>query len=82
MTHVLDLRSIFLARHAQHVVLIHFPIALFLMGVGFDLAARRRHGTHLLTAASLPHPEAAPVVHACGDVHASLTRLTRCPRTA
>lgn len=53
MTHVLDLRSIFLARHAQHVVLIHFPIALFLMGVGFDLAARRSHGAHLLTASTL-----------------------------
>jgi len=38
--------------------------------------------THLLTAAGLPHPEAAPLAHACGDVRASLTRLTRCPRTA
>jgi uncharacterized membrane protein len=35
-----DLRSALLARHAQHVVLIHFPIALFLSGVAFDLAAR------------------------------------------
>jgi uncharacterized membrane protein len=37
---VLDLRSALLAKHAQHVVLIHFPIALFLAGVGFDFAAQ------------------------------------------
>jgi uncharacterized membrane protein len=30
-----------LARHAQHPVLIHFPIALFIIGVAFDLAGRR-----------------------------------------
>jgi len=35
-----SLKSVLLARHAQHVVLIHFPIALFLMGVAFDCAAR------------------------------------------
>ncbi len=34
-----DLRSALLAKHAQHVVLIHFPIALFLTGVLFDLVA-------------------------------------------
>jgi uncharacterized membrane protein len=34
-----DPRTVLLARHAQHVVLIHFPIALFTMGVAFDLAA-------------------------------------------
>jgi uncharacterized membrane protein len=33
-----DLRTVFLARHAQHVVLIHFPIALYLAGVALDLA--------------------------------------------
>jgi uncharacterized membrane protein len=32
-----DIRSIVLARHAQHVVLIHFPIALCLVGIAFDL---------------------------------------------
>jgi uncharacterized membrane protein len=36
-----DLKSILLARHAQHVVLIHFPIALFLVSVAFDFAAQR-----------------------------------------
>ena len=32
-----DWRSIVLAKHAQHVVLIHFPIALYLAAVGLDL---------------------------------------------
>ena len=35
---LLDPKSVLLAKHAQHVVLIHFPIALFIVGVGFDLA--------------------------------------------
>ena len=35
-----DLKSALLAKHAQHVVLIHFPIALFLAGTAFDIAAR------------------------------------------
>jgi uncharacterized membrane protein len=34
-----DLKTIFLARHAQHVVLIHFPIALFISTVVFDIVA-------------------------------------------
>ena len=37
---VFDIRAALLAKHAQHVVLIHFPIALFLCGAGFDFAAR------------------------------------------
>lgn len=32
-----DLRTVLLAKHAQHVVLIHFPIALFITGVALDL---------------------------------------------
>jgi uncharacterized membrane protein len=41
-----DIRSALLAKHAQHVVLIHFPIALFITGVAFDLVATwtRRRG--------------------------------------
>lgn len=35
-----DIKAALTARHAQHVVLVHFPIALFLAGVAFDLAAR------------------------------------------
>ena len=34
-----DFRTIVLAKHAQHVVLIHFPIALFIAAVAFDLIA-------------------------------------------
>ncbi|MGB8541473.1 MAG: DUF2231 domain-containing protein [Candidatus Acidiferrales bacterium] len=34
-----NIREALLAKHAQHVVLIHFPIALFLAGVIFDFAA-------------------------------------------
>src|SRR5277367_6036358 len=30
-----------LAKHAQHVVIIHFPIALFIAGVVFDFIAAR-----------------------------------------
>lgn len=40
MVHPFDLKSALFAKHAQHVVLIHFPIALFLTGVVFDFAAR------------------------------------------
>jgi len=41
---VMDPRTLLLARHAQHVVLIHFPIGLFLAGVAFDLlGAWRKH---------------------------------------
>jgi uncharacterized membrane protein len=34
-----DLKAAILAKHAQHVVLIHFPIALFLAAVAFDFIA-------------------------------------------
>ena len=34
-----DLKAALLAKHAQHVVLIHFPIALFISSVGFDVLA-------------------------------------------
>ena len=35
-----DPKTVLLARHAQHVVLIHFPIALFLTAVAFDFVAQ------------------------------------------
>jgi uncharacterized membrane protein len=38
--HPFDLKAALLAKHAQHVVLIHFPIALFIAGVAFDFAAQ------------------------------------------
>jgi uncharacterized membrane protein len=34
--HPFDIKTVLLAKHAQHVVLIHFPIALFIIGVLFD----------------------------------------------
>jgi uncharacterized membrane protein len=35
-----DLKAALLAKHAQHVVLIHFPMALFITAVAFDLIAQ------------------------------------------
>ena len=37
-----DPRSVLLAKHAQHVVLVHFPIALFITGVICDVLAHWR----------------------------------------
>jgi uncharacterized membrane protein len=39
MVNPFDLKTAVLAKHAQHVVLIHFPIGLFLAAVAFDLIA-------------------------------------------
>ena len=39
MVNPFDLKTAVLAKHAQHVVLIHFPIALFLSAVAFDFIA-------------------------------------------
>lgn len=33
-----DPKTVLLAKHAQHVVLVHFPIALLITAVGFDFA--------------------------------------------
>jgi hypothetical protein len=49
--HPFDIKAALLAKHAQHVVLIHFPIALFLAGVAFDFLARWKK-QHLLAAAA------------------------------
>ncbi len=38
--HPFDIKAALLAKHAQHVVLIHFPIALFIAGVTFDFLAQ------------------------------------------
>ncbi len=40
MVNPFDLKTVFLAKHAQHVVLIHFPIALFITAVVFDYMAQ------------------------------------------
>jgi len=39
MVNPFDLKTVLLAKHAQHVVLVHFPIALFISAVAFDLMA-------------------------------------------
>jgi uncharacterized membrane protein len=51
MTNPFDPKTIFLAKHAQHVVLIHFPIALFITGVAFDAASRWTKKQSLLAVA-------------------------------
>jgi len=49
--HPFDMKTVLLAKHAQHVVLIHFPIALFIIGVLFDFLAQWKR-QHLLAAAA------------------------------
>ncbi len=46
-----DIKTVILAKHAQHVVLIHFPIALFISAVGFDYLAQWRKNQALAAAA-------------------------------
>ena len=46
-----NIREALLAKHAQHVVLIHFPIALCMVGVAFDFAAYWTKRSALATAA-------------------------------
>jgi uncharacterized membrane protein len=43
--HPFDIKTVVFAKHAQHVVLIHFPIALFMIGVLFDFLGQwtKRH---------------------------------------
>ena len=67
MLNPLDLKSALLAKHAQHVVLVHFPIALYLAGTAADFCARifRKAGLlevarwNFLAAAVLSIPTAA-----------------------
>ena len=49
--HPFDIKTVLLAKHAQHVVLIHFPIALFIIGVLFDFLAQWRKQLLLAVAA-------------------------------
>lgn len=50
--HPFDIRTVVFAKHAQHVVLIHFPIALFIAGVAFDFLAQWRKERLFAAAAS------------------------------
>ena len=51
MLNPFDPQAALLAKHAQHVVLIHFPIALFITGVAFDFVAQRTKRRGLMDAA-------------------------------
>ena len=51
MINPFDLKTVLLARHAQHVVLIHFPIALFITAVAFDFVAQWTKRPNLADAA-------------------------------
>jgi len=42
-----DLKSVLLAKHAQHVALVHFPIALIFISVAFDLLSLRKQSLAL-----------------------------------
>jgi len=49
--HPFDIKTVLFAKHAQHVVLIHFPIALFIIGVLFDFLSRWKNQRLLAAAA-------------------------------
>lgn len=49
--HPFDIHTVLFAKHAQHVVLIHFPIALFIIGVLFDFLGHW-NGKQVLVAAA------------------------------
>jgi len=46
-----DWRTVLFAKHAQHVALVHFPIALIVTAVVFDWLALRKQSPALLRAA-------------------------------
>ena len=49
--HPFDIKTVLFAKHAQHVVLIHFPIALFIIGVLFDFLGQWTKRRQLAAAA-------------------------------
>jgi uncharacterized membrane protein len=49
--HPFDIKTILFAKHAQHVVLIHFPIGLFIAGVAFDFIGEWKNQPFLKAAA-------------------------------
>ena len=51
MVNPFDLKTVLLAKHAQHVAMVHFPIALFITAVVFDLIAQWAKRRGLATAA-------------------------------
>ena len=59
MVNPFDPKTVLLAKHAQHVVLIHFPIALFISAVAFDLIAQWTKRSGLADTAYYNHLAAA-----------------------
>jgi uncharacterized membrane protein len=51
MVNPFDPKDALLAKHAQHVVLVHFPIALFIAGAAFDAVAQWSKRSGLAAAA-------------------------------
>jgi uncharacterized membrane protein len=51
MSTPLNPTTILFARHAQHVVLVHFPIALFIAGAVLDLLSRGKRDSQFAAAA-------------------------------
>lgn len=51
MINPFDLKTVVMAKHAQHVALIHFPIALYLSAVLFGFIAHRTKRARLADAA-------------------------------
>ena len=51
MVNPFDPRTALLAKHAQHVVLIHFPIALFIAAAMFDFVGQWKNSRSLFDAA-------------------------------
>ncbi len=49
--HPFDIKALLQEKHAQHVVLIHFPIALFISGAALDFAAHWTKKNSLAVAA-------------------------------
>jgi uncharacterized membrane protein len=62
MVNPFDPRTMLFAKHAQHVVLIHFPVALFISGVAFDLISRGNRSSQWASAAYLNLSAAAVTV--------------------
>lgn len=51
MVNPFDPKTVLLAKHAQHIVLIHFPIALLMSAVTFDLIGQRTRRSGLVETA-------------------------------
>jgi hypothetical protein len=60
-----DIKTVILAKHAQHVVLIHFPIALFTTSVAFDYLGQGTKN-RALAAAKIPFADRSGRGVACG----------------